>query len=87
MTQVGDPPRQVDSTTESTAAAVPRRVDRIDVSEHFSVSPSRKLLLPLVPAIVAFILASWRSKTRAIPKSPTLAKVPDNNMFAGFTSR
>lgn len=33
------------------------RVHRIDVNEHFAVSPGRQLLLPLVPAIAAILVA------------------------------
>jgi hypothetical protein len=34
-----------------------RRVERIDVHEHFTVTPGRQLLLPLAPAILAFLVA------------------------------
>ncbi|OHB85562.1 MAG: hypothetical protein A2V98_20195 [Planctomycetes bacterium RBG_16_64_12] len=34
-----------------------RRVRRIDLSEHFAISPGRQLLLPLIPAAIAVLVA------------------------------
>ncbi|HUT94458.1 MAG TPA: hypothetical protein VMY37_33680 [Thermoguttaceae bacterium] len=34
-----------------------RRVRRIDVREHFSVSPGRQILLPVIPAVIAVLIA------------------------------
>lgn len=33
-----------------------RRVKRIDVGEHFSISPGRQILLPLIPAVAAALV-------------------------------
>ena len=34
-----------------------RRVRKIDVREHFSVSPGRQILLPVLPAVIAVLIA------------------------------
>jgi hypothetical protein len=38
-----------------------RRVKRIDVAEKFAVTPSRRILLPLLPATAALLVALWVS--------------------------
>ena len=34
-----------------------RRVGRIDVGEHFGISPGRQILLPLIPGVIAILVA------------------------------
>jgi len=37
------------------------RVRRIDVSEHFTISPGRQILLPFIPAVIAVLVALFVS--------------------------
>ena len=39
-----------------------RRVRRIDVAEKFAVTPSRRLLLPVLPAVAALMVALWSAR-------------------------
>jgi tetratricopeptide (TPR) repeat protein len=42
-----------------------RRVRRIDVGEHFTLAPGRQILLPLIPAVLAFLVA-WLVSPAAV---------------------
>jgi hypothetical protein len=46
-----------------------RRVKRIDVSEHFTLSPGRQLLLPFIP-LVATVLVIWLVSPAAVQEEP-----------------
>ncbi len=42
-----------------------RRVRRIDVGEHFTISPGRQILLPLIPAVIAVLVALFVGPLRS----------------------
>jgi septal ring factor EnvC (AmiA/AmiB activator) len=52
---------------QALVADAARRVGRIDLAEHFGVSPGRQLLLPLAPALVAFVVAMFVPAARENP--------------------
>lgn len=52
---MADDQRKTEAGQALLADAV-RRVERIDVGEHFKASPGRQLLLPLVPALLALLV-------------------------------
>lgn len=59
------------------------RVRRIDVGEHFSISPGRQMLLPLIPAILAVLVVLFVSPATNNPAQantdPTVKKQIKNS--------
>ncbi len=62
---------------QALVADAQRRIDRLDVREHFRVRPQRRALLPLAPAVAVFALllvADRGADNRAIANAETEAK-------------
>jgi hypothetical protein len=66
--------RQTEAGEALVADAV-RRVERIDVAGRFAVNPPRRLLLPLLPGLLAALVALLVSSAGA--NKPAAADVPD----------
>ena len=48
------------------AADAVRRVGRIDVTSRFSIAPSKRILLPLLPALLIVVAALWANSAAAM---------------------
>ncbi len=63
------PEEQDTQVGQALIADAERRVKKIDVGEHFHMSPGRQLLLPLIP-LVAAVLVVWLVSPAVIQEDP-----------------